>query len=103
MVHAHLICVPQLMSGGQALAAQIGGYLRTRRGTAQVTRRDLIAAQLRRPRPPSTSSAFPCCGKRAPVCWTVEDQVVTANEPWFGSVAIEQALRERRDNPSGGA
>jgi hypothetical protein len=25
MVHAHLICVPQLMSGEQALAAQIGG------------------------------------------------------------------------------
>jgi len=26
MVHADLICVPQLMSGEQALAAQIGGY-----------------------------------------------------------------------------
>jgi len=25
MVHADLICVPQLMSGEQALAAQIGG------------------------------------------------------------------------------
>jgi hypothetical protein len=25
MVHANLICVPQLMSGEQALAAQIGG------------------------------------------------------------------------------
>jgi hypothetical protein len=28
MVHADLICVPQLMSGEQALATQIGGYLR---------------------------------------------------------------------------
>lgn len=28
MVHADLICVPQLMSGEQALAAQIGGYSR---------------------------------------------------------------------------
>jgi hypothetical protein len=26
MVHADLICVPQMMSGEQALAAQIGGY-----------------------------------------------------------------------------
>jgi len=36
-------------------------------------------------------------------CWTVKDQVVAANEPWFGSAAIEQALRECRDDPSGGA
>jgi hypothetical protein len=28
MVHADLICVPQLMSGEQALAAQIGGIAR---------------------------------------------------------------------------
>ena len=28
MVHADLICVPQLMSGEQALAAQIGGSAR---------------------------------------------------------------------------
>jgi hypothetical protein len=28
MVHADLICVPQLMSGEQALAAQIGGDAR---------------------------------------------------------------------------
>jgi hypothetical protein len=28
MVHADLICVPQLMSGAQALAAQISGCLR---------------------------------------------------------------------------
>ena len=27
MVHADLICVPQLMSGEQTLAAQIGGYI----------------------------------------------------------------------------
>ena len=27
MVHADLICVPQLMSGEQALATQIGGYI----------------------------------------------------------------------------
>ena len=33
MVHADLICVPQLMSGEQALAAQIGGN-RTSRGKA---------------------------------------------------------------------
>ena len=30
MLHADLICVPQLMSGEQALAAQIGGYSRGR-------------------------------------------------------------------------
>ncbi len=30
MVHADLICVPQLMSGEQALAAQIGGDARGR-------------------------------------------------------------------------
>ena len=29
MVHADLICVPQLMSGEQALAAQNGGYLKS--------------------------------------------------------------------------
>jgi hypothetical protein len=29
MVHADLICVPQLMSGEQALAAQIGSYLKS--------------------------------------------------------------------------
>jgi heat shock protein HslJ len=28
MVHADLICVPQLMSDEQALAAQIGGSMR---------------------------------------------------------------------------
>ena len=32
MVHADLICVPQLMSGEQALAAQIGGSVRAARG-----------------------------------------------------------------------
>ncbi len=38
-----------------------------------------------------------------PVCGTVKDEVVTANEPWFGSAAIEQTLGERRDDPSSGA
>ena len=33
MVHADLICVPQLMSGEQALAAQIGGYFARLRGS----------------------------------------------------------------------
>jgi hypothetical protein len=33
MVHADLICVPQLMSGEQALAAQIGGYRASRVAT----------------------------------------------------------------------
>jgi hypothetical protein len=37
MVHADLICVPQLMSGEQALAAQIGGYLRARSSPAPIT------------------------------------------------------------------
>jgi hypothetical protein len=38
-----------------------------------------------------------------PVCGTIKDEVVTANEPWFGSAAIEQTLGERRDDPSSGA
>ena len=33
MVHADLICVPQLMSGEQALAAQIGGSARVISGS----------------------------------------------------------------------
>jgi hypothetical protein len=34
MVHADLICVPQLMSGEQALAAQIGGSGRSLKSKA---------------------------------------------------------------------
>ena len=36
MVHADLICVPPLMSGEQALAAQIGGYARDQKDAVHV-------------------------------------------------------------------
>lgn len=52
-------------------------------------------------KPPLSESARP--SKGFPAGWTVKDQVVTANESWFGGAAIEHALRKRRDSSSSGS
>jgi hypothetical protein len=54
-------------------------------------------------RRPSASSLRSWVQEFCSVCSPIKDEVVTANEPWFSSAAIEQTVGECRDDPSSSA